>query len=132
MNFRRRQRVVYEVSTSSLNDIMFFLLLFFLIVSTLANPNFIKVVLPKATNRGVIQKNVTVTIDKNLNYFINGQAADSKTLEAKLTEMMEKIDKKDRVIMLSIDENAPVKEEVMVMRIGKKLGATVALQTAKE
>ena len=48
MNIRRKQQFKPEVSTSSLNDIMFFLLLFFLIVSTLANPNVIKVLLPKS------------------------------------------------------------------------------------
>ena len=49
MNLRRRHREDAEVESSSLNDIMFFLLLFFLIASTLANPNVIKIMLPCPT-----------------------------------------------------------------------------------
>ena len=51
MKIQRRKRFAAEVSTASLNDIMFFLLLFFLIISTLANPNVIKIMLPKAKQR---------------------------------------------------------------------------------
>src|SRR5210317_1566640 len=55
MNLRRRHREDAEVESSSLNDIMFFLLLFFLIASTLANPNVIKIMLPKAKTTSTIQ-----------------------------------------------------------------------------
>jgi len=59
MNIRRSKHFKPEVSTSSLNDIMFFLLLFFLIVSTLANPNVIKVLLPKSRSAQEIDKQLT-------------------------------------------------------------------------
>ena len=56
MKLRRRKRFEAEVSTSSLNDIMFFLLLFFLIISTIANPNVIKVLLPKGEKSQTLNK----------------------------------------------------------------------------
>src|SRR5690349_2388240 len=71
MNLRRRNRITSEVSTSSLNDIMFFLLLFFLITSTLVNPNVIKVLLPKHTGKGVVQSKVTVSIDAESHFYLN-------------------------------------------------------------
>ena len=56
MNLRRKQQEDAELSTESLNDIMFFLLLFFLIISTMANPNVIKLMLPKSANNENLQK----------------------------------------------------------------------------
>ena len=56
MKLRRKKRFEAEVATSSLNDIMFFLLLFFLIISTIANPNVIKVLLPKADKSQTLNK----------------------------------------------------------------------------
>ncbi len=67
MNLRRRNRAHSEVSTHSLNDIMFFLLLFFLIASTMANPNVVKLMLPSAkSNQAVIKKPISVSIKKDL------------------------------------------------------------------
>src|SRR5512136_1835011 len=85
MNIRRSKHFKPEVSTSSLNDIMFFLLLFFLIVSTLANPNVIKVLLPTSKTAQEIDKqqiNLTVTADKK--YFINQKEIPFNLLEMEI------------------------------------------------
>ncbi|HPM19119.1 MAG TPA: biopolymer transporter ExbD, partial [Bacteroidales bacterium] len=87
MNIRRNKHFKPEVSTSSLNDIMFFLLLFFLIVSTLANPNVIKVLLPTSRSAQNINKqqiNLTVTADKR--YYINQKEILFQQLEQELRE----------------------------------------------
>ncbi|HEV7230987.1 MAG TPA: biopolymer transporter ExbD, partial [Bacteroidia bacterium] len=69
MNLRRRTKEHAEVSTESLNDIMFFLLLFFLIVAILGNPNVIKLMLPNSKKTSnVIKKPLELTIDKDHNY----------------------------------------------------------------
>src|SRR6478736_4734429 len=72
MNLRRRSKAQSEVSTHSLNDIMFFLLLFFLIASTMANPAVIKVLLPKAkeTTPVVNVHQVNLIVTKDLQYYI--------------------------------------------------------------
>src|SRR5665213_3378802 len=70
MNLKRRPRMISEVATSAMNDIMFFLLLFFLIASTLANPNMIKMSTPKANNK-IVAKNIVVNIDEKGSYYIN-------------------------------------------------------------
>jgi biopolymer transport protein ExbD len=70
MNLRRRPRTTSHVNTDSLNDILFFLLLFFLIASTLVNPNAIKLMLPKAAPDKVKgTKNITVSIDAYHNFY---------------------------------------------------------------
>ncbi|HQW56265.1 MAG TPA: biopolymer transporter ExbD, partial [Saprospiraceae bacterium] len=63
MNLRRSNRIKAHVYTDSLNDIMFFLLLFFLIVSTVANPNVVKILLPKASATDVLsKKQISLTV----------------------------------------------------------------------
>ena len=63
--------MVSEVATSAMNDIMFFLLLFFLIASTLANPDVIKMSTPKSTNKIVTPKSIVVNIDAKGTFYIN-------------------------------------------------------------
>ena len=70
MNLRKRLRNSPEVHTGALNDILFILLLFFLIVSTLANPNVIKVSNPKSASDTKAKQTVVVTIDKEQHLFI--------------------------------------------------------------
>ena len=72
MNLRKRRRAGAEMHTSAMNDIMFFLLLFFLIASTVTNPNVIKLILPKAASgQAVSKKTVNVSITKDLRYYID-------------------------------------------------------------
>jgi biopolymer transport protein ExbD len=72
MNFGRRKRVHSAVEASSLSDILFFLLLFFLIISTLASPNAIKLLLPKASSGQAISTHViNVSINANLEYYVD-------------------------------------------------------------
>jgi biopolymer transport protein ExbD len=74
MNIRRKLRAHTEVHTGPLNDILFILLLFFLIASTLANPNLVKVNNPKGDKDTKAKQDLVVTIDKDHNYYI-GQTA---------------------------------------------------------
>ncbi|MEN9347834.1 MAG: hypothetical protein RLZZ77_1345, partial [Bacteroidota bacterium] len=74
MKINRRNRRNAEVSTHSLNDIMFFLLLFFLIISTMANPNVIKVLLPEAKDNQAKEasKTIQLTVDADRVYYLDG------------------------------------------------------------
>jgi len=70
MNLRKKVHNEPEVFTDSLNDIIFILLMFFLIISTMANPNIVKVNNPSGTKDTKAKQNIVVTIDKDQNYFI--------------------------------------------------------------
>ena len=80
MNLRKRKKGTVEVHTSALNDIMFFLLLFFLLASAVVNPQVVKLLLPRSESgqQSTSQKTVTVTIDENLNYFVDKQKVQLK------------------------------------------------------
>src|SRR5512140_1408928 len=83
MIIKRKKHFKPEVATSSLNDIMFFLLLFFLIVSTLANPNVIKLLLPSSKAAQTLNKQqITVSVTKDKNFFIDNQPIAFDQLES--------------------------------------------------
>jgi biopolymer transport protein ExbD len=73
MNIRRKLRTHAEVHTGPLNDILFILLLFFLIASTLANPNLVRVSNPKGDKDMKAKQNIVVTVDKEQKFYIGTQ-----------------------------------------------------------
>ena len=130
MNIRRTKHFKPEVSTSSLNDIMFFLLLFFLIVSTLANPNVIKVLLPtskSAQNINKQQVNLTVTSDKK--YFINQKEVMIDQLEQELVNQTKGIE--GPTIILRMAKDLSVQDLVDVLEIGVRLNFKMVMSTEK-
>jgi len=82
MNIRKKHREGAEVATESLNDIMFFLLLFFLIVSTLVNPNVIKLILPSASQaQQMAKQQITLSVTKEREFFVNKKPIAFEDLE---------------------------------------------------
>ncbi len=131
MNLRRRARTVSEVSTASLNDIMFFLLLFFLITSTLINPNIIKMSLPKATNQAVVRKTVVVNISEGGQMYVNKTPVSIETLSARLAEITNG-ETENVSVLMNADKTTPWDEIVKVMNIAGKLNLRVYAATAPE
>jgi biopolymer transport protein ExbD len=130
MNIRRRKQFKPEVSTSSLNDIMFFLLLFFLIVSTLANPNVIKVLLPKSKTAQEIDKqqvNLTVTADRK--YFIDQKEVLLSELEQKLQDHVRGIE--NPTVVLRFAKSLNIQDLVDVLEVGVRLNIKMVMATEK-
>ena len=130
MNIKRTRHFKPEVSTSSLNDIMFFLLLFFLIVSTLANPNVIKVLLPtskSAQNLNKQQINLTVTADKK--YYINQREVQINQLEQELVVQTKGIE--GPTIILRMAKDLSVQDLIDVLEIGVRLNLKMVMATQK-
>src|SRR5438128_10932107 len=90
MNIRKRYKSQAEVHTGALNDILFILLLFFLIVSTLANPNVIKVSNPKAKSDTKSKQTVVVTVDKDQNVYLGQHQIGMDQLEIELKAYLAK------------------------------------------
>src|SRR5678815_2904203 len=85
MRFRKKHRHrETEIFTDSLNDILFILLMFFLITTTMANPNMIKVNNPSATKDTKGRQNVIVTIDKDQKFYIAQKQVDINSLDSAL------------------------------------------------
>ena len=130
IDLRKKKDYTAEVFTSAMNDIMFFLMLFFIIISTLLNPSMIKVSLPNSRNSQTIQKkeiNLTMTIDKN--YFVNSTQVPFEELEAQLKKELSK--SPDAFIMLRFDASLPIQDLVNVLSVGNKLTAKMIIATAK-
>jgi biopolymer transport protein ExbD len=115
MNLRNRLRHQPEVHTGALNDILFILLLFFLIVSTLANPNVIKVSNPKSASDTKAKQTVVVTIDSTP-VLMDSLSNQLKTFLSKETDKPSVVINGDSVANLGVT--------IQVMQIIKQLGAT--------
>jgi len=129
MNLRKRhQRVSAEVHTSAMNDIMFFLLLFFLIASTVTNPNVIKLLLPKSSSgQAVSKKTISVTISQDLKYTVNNKPV--KVEDMQNTLMGFKKLATELTIVLSVDRTVAIQNVVQVMDIAQKLNIKLVLAT---
>ncbi len=119
MAIKRNKRFHAEVATSSLSDIMFFLLLFFLIISTLANPNVIRMTLPKSkTNEKTNKQLITLSVTEEKRYFIDKEEVLLDQLEARLLEIMDP--SKDQTVVVRIPATMQVQDLVDVLQIGVK------------
>jgi biopolymer transport protein ExbD len=128
MNLRRRTKEHAEVSTESLNDIMFFLLLFFLIVAILGNPNVIKLMLPNArVSSQHTVKPIYLTIDKDHNYYIKNEKIRFDQLEPAIDYEMK--NSGVTTIVVKIDQALAVQDLVDVLQIGDKLKVKMVLAT---
>jgi len=130
IELRKKKDFTAEVFTSSMNDIMFFLMLFFIIISTLLNPSMIKVSLPNSQNSQSIQKKeINLTMTKEKNYFVNSTQVSYDALEMKLLNELK--NSPDAFIMLRFDNTLPIQDLVNVLSLGNKLNAKMIIATAK-
>ena len=128
MNLRKRSALRAEVSTSSLNDIMFFLLLFFLIISTLVNPSVIKLNLPSSKkSQNMTKQSITVDVSKDLKYWVNNVAVPVDKLEGVLDN--ESKQKQQGTIVLRLDKALTIQDLVDLLQIGNKLKLKMVLAT---
>jgi biopolymer transport protein ExbD len=119
MAIKRNKRFHAEVATSSLSDIMFFLLLFFLIISTLANPNVIRMTLPKSkTNEKTNKQLITLSVTEEKRFFIDKEEVVFDQLETRLLQLMDP--EKQQTVVIRIPATMQVQDLVDVLQIGVK------------
>jgi biopolymer transport protein ExbD len=130
MAIKRNKRFHAEIPTSSLSDIMFFLFLFFLIISTLANPNVIKLTLPKAKSNETTNKDhVSISVTESGVYYINKEAVPFDQLETVLLQKTTAA--QDKVVVLRVPADNKVQDLVDLMQIGVKLKLNFVIATSK-
>lgn len=130
MKIKRRHEFKPEVATASLNDIMFFLLLFFLIVSTFANPHVIRLFLPKAnSSQTVSKKQITLSITKKKLYYIDEKPVLFQDLPAELGTIKSNLP--DATIVVRADGTLTIQDLVDVLQIGSNLDIKMILATEK-
>jgi biopolymer transport protein ExbD len=129
MNLRnRKNRIAAEVQTSAMNDIMFFLLLFFLIASTITNPNVIKLTLPKSsTSQSESKKTINVSITGDLKYYVDKKQVNVDDLQTAISAF--KTPDADLTIVLYVEKTVAIQNAVQVMDVAQKLNIKLVLAT---
>ncbi|HWW42424.1 MULTISPECIES: ExbD/TolR family protein [Pedobacter] len=127
MNLRKRKKGTVEVHTSALNDIMFFLLLFFLLASAVVNPKVVKLLLPRSESgqQSNAQKTITVSIDDKLNYFVEKQKVTLETLKPAV-EAYQKASP-DLTIVLYVARGVSIENTMQVFDVANQLKLKVVL-----
>jgi len=127
MNLRNKAKKEAEVFTDSLNDIIFILLMFFLIVATLANPNVVKVGLPRGTKDTKAKQNIVVSIDKDQKYYIGTTKIDDTMVDSLLAQAInkQKATVDTPTVVINADTTAYYGEVFRIMRLSKRSGAKV-------
>ena len=111
-----------------MNDIMFFLMLFFLIVSTMVNPNVIKLLLPNArSGKAVMKQTINVSVNAAGQYFIDRQPVDPATLEQELSRRVQ--GQENTTVVLRVDAGLNVQKLVDVLEIGNRLKVKMVMAT---
>lgn len=135
MKIERRKSRTAEVYTASLNDIMFFLLLFFLIISTMVTPAAIRVLLPKSeTSENVVtKKNISLVITSDLQYFVEDQPVTFEGIEPALSAIIANRPEGEEVnVLLQADKSLNLQDVIDVIDVGNKLKVRMVLFTQKE
>ena len=117
---KTRNKVSTEFNMSSMTDIVFLLLIFFMITSTMVTTNALDLVLPKAKGKTDSNKNVTVNITKDLQFFIDKDAIDETQLEAQLLSILPPVDDDGRALILRAEQGVPIEKAVYVMDIANR------------
>lgn len=130
MNLRSRMKSHPELHAGALNDILFILLFFFLIVSTLANPNVIRMSQPKAKSDTKAKQTVVVNIKPTGEYIVNGKNLSVQELKDFIQPFIAK-DSTQATIAINADKTVDIDHVVTVMRIGRDLGAKTVLMVDK-
>jgi biopolymer transport protein ExbD len=117
MALKTRNKVNANFSMSSMTDIVFLLLIFFMVTSTLIAPNALKLLLPQSKNQTSAKPITTVSIDKQFNFFIETTPAPFSQLENRLQTRLAR--EEDPTISLHVDKSVPMEQVVRVMNIAK-------------
>ena len=130
MNIRGRNKVSPEFNMSSMTDIVFLLLIFFMIASTLVSTSAIDILLPKASGKTENKKSIAVSIKKDLTYYIDQKRVGESVLENELLAALNLEEKP--TIILRAEKSVPVENVVKVMDIANRNKFKVILAVKPE
>lgn len=127
MDLKRRNRVSAEFSMSSMTDIVFLLLIFFMLASTLVTTSALDLILPKSKAQTVKRKDVTVNISADSRFSVGNKLVSEADLERVV--LSEVAGKEDAVVILRADSKTPYEQVVKVMDIAYRNGLKMIAAT---
>ena len=116
MNIKGRNKISPEFSMSSMTDMVFLLLVFFMLTAN--SPNALDLLLPKARGKSTNTQNVSVSINKDLNFFIDKRQIDPNNLETELKTALNGVE--NPTIILRVEQSVPIENAVSVMDIANQ------------
>ncbi|OAB79657.1 ExbD/TolR family protein [Cochleicola gelatinilyticus] len=125
MNLRGRNKVSAEFSMSSMTDIVFLLLVFFLLTSPAITPDALDLILPKAKGKSTNVQKASVSITKDGAYYVNKERVSEYSIEKELKTVLAGTE--DPTIILRAEEGVPIEDAVFVMDIANKNSYKVVL-----
>jgi biopolymer transport protein ExbD len=130
MAIRSRNKVSADFNMSSMTDLVFLLLIFFMLTSTLVTTNALDLVLPSSKATSVKKQTVSVSISKDLVHYIDQDQVDPAFVESLLKERLE--GSEDKVVVLRVEKGVPIEYAVMVMDIAYRNQFKIVLATQSE
>jgi len=127
MDLKGRNKVSATFSMSSMTDLVFLLLIFFIILSTMVSPYTLPVDLPNSSNKSKEKQNISVRIDKDLIYSVNNRIIDKSVLESAINTTSIKGD--ERKVILHVDKKVPSGTLVEVLDMAKRNEWKIVLAT---
>lgn len=127
MAIRSRNKVSANFNMSSMTDIVFLLLIFFMLTSTLVSPNALKLLLPSSTSKTLAKQTVSISITKELEYYINEDPVQFEFIEPMLIKTLS--GDVDGSIILHVDKTIAVEEAVKIMDIANRNKFKLVLAT---
>jgi biopolymer transport protein ExbD len=127
MNIRRTQGHDPQGHSSALNDILFILLLFFLIISTLANPNVVKLSIPKAKSDTKAKQTVVVSVNDKQEFFVGTTPVAADSLKPWISRAIAKSQDAEPTVVINADKQATADNIVAVMRAAHDLNLKTVL-----
>ena len=126
MNLRASNKINPLFSMSSMTDIIFLLLIFFMLTASFVTPSGLPVNLPSSKSSKIVIQKVSVTITNDLKYFINEKESSKDNLEIMLRDA---IGDKEGLVVLHCDKDVPVEELVNIAGIATSLEAKITIAT---
>jgi len=129
MNIRGRNKITPEFNMSSMTDIVFLLLIFFMIASTLVSAEAIDLLLPKSSSKTTQTKNVSVSVNKDKQYFVDKKMISKNNLEAEVLRQVG--GSSSPTIIIRSDQDVEMKHVVFIMDIANrnKIKSTLAVRS---
>ena len=129
MNLRSKNKINPEFNMSSMTDIIFLLLIFFMLTSSFVTPTALPVNLPSSSKGGIVMQKVSVTITADLKYLVNDKETTLETLSTDLEQALGGTEEGERVVILNVDKTVPVEYLVKVGGIASDLKAKISIAT---
>ena len=127
MNLRGRNKVNPNFNMSSMTDIVFLLLIFFMLTSTLVSPNALKLLLPNSKAKTLEKQTISISINKDIHFYINENRVEESNLEKKIIEIVQA--EEDPAIILHADKSVDIEHVVKVMDIAYRNKYKIVLAT---